>query len=281
MRTIHCRDITDTVALLAEESNFYLPHDVEKAIGECLVEEESPLGKEVLGILLENARIAREEKIPICQDCGFTVIFIEVGQDLRIEGGGLAEAIEEGVRRGYTSAYLRKSIVKDPLFERRNTKDNTPPVIHMEIVPGDKLRVIVAPKGGGSENMSALAMLKPSQGLNGVKDFVLEAVERAGSNPCPPVVVGIGIGGTAEKAMLLAKKAIMRNLGSSHPDPRFAEFERDLLAEINALGIGPEGFGGRSTALGVQIETFPCHIASLPVAVNLQCHAARHREAVI
>lgn len=242
-------------------------------------EEISLTGKEILQQLIKNAEIAHEEKVPMCQDTGYAVIFMEVGQDVRIEGGDLYEAINEGVRKGYTEGYLRKSIVGHPL-ERKNTGDNTPAVIHTKIVPGDNLRIIVAPKGGGSENMSAIKMLRPADGVEGVKKFVIDTVKAAGPNPCPPVVVGVGIGGTFEKAALLAKEALLRELGEKSKYPDIAKLEEELLKEINKLGIGPQGLGGRTTALAVHVEIYAAHIASLPVAVNLNCHAARHKEVV-
>jgi fumarate hydratase subunit alpha len=281
MREIEAQAISDAVAKLCQDSCLFLPEDVERCIKKAEEHEESEAGKEALSLILENARVSREESIPLCQDCGVTVIFIEVGQDAHIVNGSLHDALAEGVSRGYKEGFLRKSMVSDPLFERKNTLDNTPPVTYIDIAPGDRIKITVAPKGGGSENMSALAMLTPSAGVKGVKDFVLHTVEKAGSNPCPPILVGVGIGGTADKAMILAKKAILRKLPSHNDAAAFSELEETLLAEINGLGIGPQGFGGRVTALAVNIETFPCHIASLPVAVNIQCHSARHKEVII
>lgn len=243
-------------------------------------EEISLTGKGILQDLIVNAEIACEEQAPMCQDTGYAVIFLELGQDVRIEGGDLYEAINEGVRKGYTEGYLRKSIVGHPL-ERKNTGDNTPAVIHTKIVPGDKLRIIVAPKGGGSENMSAIKMLRPADGVEGVKKFVIDTVKAAGPNPCPPIVVGVGIGGTFEKAAMLAKEALLRELGEKSKYPDIAKLEEELLSEINKLGIGPQGLGGKTTALGVHIEIYAAHIASLPVAVNLNCHAARHKEVTL
>jgi len=243
-------------------------------------QETSQNGKEIIRQLIMNAEIAREERVPICQDTGFTVVFVELGQDVRIVGGDFYEAINEGVRKGYKEGYLRKSIVGHPL-ERKNTGDNTPAVIHTKIVPGDNLRLIVAPKGGGSENMSALKMLKPSEGVEGVKKFVVDVVKDAGPNPCPPVVVGVGIGGTFEKAAQLSKEALLRKLGERSKYPDIAGLEQELIDEINRLGIGPQGLGGKTTALAVNIEIYAAHIASLPVAVNINCHAARHKEAVL
>lgn len=243
-------------------------------------QEVSLTGKEILQILLKNAEIARNEQVPICQDTGYTVIFAELGQDVRIEGGDFYEAINEGVRRGYTEGYLRKSIVSHPL-ERKNTGDNTPAVIHTKIVPGENLRIIVAPKGGGSENMSAIKMLKPADGVEGVRKFIIDTVKTAGPNPCPPIVVGVGIGGTFEKAAMLAKEALLREVGEKSKYPDIAKLEEELLEEVNKLGIGPQGLGGKTTALGVNIEIYAAHIASLPVAVNLNCHVARHKEVVL
>lgn len=281
MRNLHVNEIIETVRKMCIEANLYLPDDVKEAIEKARSEDPSPQAKEVLGRLLENSKIAEQSKIPLCQDCGLAVFFLELGQDVHIEGGNLNDAINEGVRQGYEEGYLRKSVVWDPVFKRKNTSDNTPAIIYTTIVEGDKLKITFAPKGGGSENMSALGMLKPAQGSKGVKDFVVKTVDKAGANPCPPVVVGVGIGGTADKAMQLAKKAIMRKLGSSNPDPNLAKLECEILEDVNSLGIGPQGFGGKTTALGVHIEAFPCHIASMPVAVNMQCHSARHKEAVI
>jgi fumarate hydratase subunit alpha len=280
MRVIHTSVVTDAVSRLCQEANFNLGRDLIEALRRALEEEESELGKEIIRQILRNAEIARRERVPICQDCGLAVLFIGIGQDVRVEGGSLEDAINEGVRRGYRQGYLRKSVVRDPIL-RTNTGDNTPAVIHFRIVPGDRIRIVLAPKGGGSENMSALRMLTPADGIEGVRRFVVETVERAGANPCPPLIVGVGIGGTFEMAALLAKWALMREVGAPSPLPHIAELERELLERINSLGIGPQGLGGRITALAVHVETFPCHIASLPVAVNLQCHAARHREVTI
>jgi len=281
MREIKASAITQTVAQLCQEANFVLGEDVIAALKQAQQTEESPLGTEVLSQLLENARIAKQEYLPLCQDCGTAVVFLEIGQETHIIGGDLYTAVEEGVRQGYTQGYLRKSMVSQPFSARINTRDNTPPVIHTEIVPGDQVRIIVMPKGGGAENMSKLAMLKPGDGRQGVIDLVVTTVDEAGGNPCPPLIVGLGIGATAEKAMLLAKKALLREVAKPSPDPEIAELEKEILARINALGIGPLGFGGRTTALAVQAEVMPTHIASLPVAVNLQCHSARHKEAVL
>jgi len=281
MREINIDTITDVVERLCIESNYYLPQDVKKALENTVKEEESPLAKEILLDILKNQEIARCNNVPICQDTGLAVVFLELGQDVRIVGGDLNEAIDEGVRRGYKNGYLRKSSVDDPFMVRKNKGDNTPAIIHTTIVKGDKIKIILAPKGGGSENMSALAMLKPSDGVEGIKKFVLDTVDKAGSNPCPPIIVGIGIGGTIEKTTLIAKKALLRTIGEYNSNSEVAKLEKELLKEINNLGIGPQGFGGRTTALAVNIETFPAHIASMPVAVNIQCHAARHKEAII
>jgi len=280
MREIKASDITESVARLCAEANIELGDDVYSALQKAEQTEESPVGREVLAQLLENADIAHTEKMPICQDTGFAVIFIELGQDVHITGGLLSDAINEGVAKGYTEGYLRKSIVAHPL-DRKNTGNNTPAIIHLEVVPGDKLKITIAPKGGGSENMSAVRMLKPSDGIEGVKRFVVDTVKAAGSNPCPPIIVGVGIGGTMEKAALLAKKSLLREIGKHNPNPPDAQLEEDLLDLVNKTGIGPAGLGGRTTALAVNVETFPAHIASLPVAVNIQCHAARHKEAII
>lgn len=281
MREINVEEITKVVEKLCIESNYYLPEDVKKALEDALDKEESPLAKEILQDILKNQDIARTNNVPICQDTGLAVIFLELGQEVMLVGGDLNEAIDEGVKRGYKYGFLRKSAVDDPFMVRKNTGDNTPAIIHIKIVPGDKVKLIFAPKGGGSENMSALAMLKPSDGVNGIKKFVVETVDKAGSNPCPPIIVGIGIGGTIEKTTLIAKQALLRTVGEHNVNPEVAKIEVELLEEINKLGIGPQGFGGRSTALAVNIETFPAHIASMPVAINIQCHVARHKETII
>jgi fumarate hydratase subunit alpha len=280
LRDIHVSQITDAVAKIAAESNIDLPQDVARALEASREKEESPLGREVLDQILENARIAAQERVPICQDTGVAVIFVELGQDVHITGGHLQTAIDEGVRRGYGDAYLRASMVGDPI-RRKNTGDNTPAVVHVEVVPGDRLKLTIAPKGAGSENMSAVRMLKPAEGVEGLKQFVVEQVMKAGSNPCPPIVLGVGLGGTMEKAAILAKKALVRPLGQPNPDEEAARLEKELLALVNDTGVGPGGFGGRFTAMAVHVEIFPCHIASLPAAVNIQCHAARHKEAVL
>ena len=281
MREINVETITKTVEELCIDANYNLPADVKKALEDAVEREESPLGREILQDILRNADIAKRDEVPICQDTGLAVVFLELGQDVKLVGGDLNEAINEGVRRGYINGYLRKSSVDDPFIVRKNTNDNTPAIIHTTIVSGDKVKIIIAPKGGGSENMSALGMLKPSDGVKGIKRFVVETVEKAGSNPCPPVIVGVGIGGTIEKTTLIAKKALLRTVGEHNQNPEVAKLEKELLEEINKLGIGPQGFGGRTTALAVNIETFPAHIASMPVAINIQCHAARHKEAII
>jgi len=281
MRELNVDVITNTVEKLCIESNYFLPRDVKKALEDAVLKEESPVGRDTLLDILKNAEIAARNQVPICQDTGLTVVFVELGQDLRVVGGDFYEAINEGVRRGYKNGYLRKSAVDDPFLLRKNTGDNTPAIIHTTIVKGDKLKIIIAPKGGGSENMSALRMLTPSEGVKGIKKFVIDTVDKAGSNPCPPVIVGVGIGGTVEMTALIAKKALLRTVGEHNPNSEVAKLENELLEEINNLGIGPQGFGGRITALAVNIETFPAHLASMPVAVNIQCHAARHKEAVL
>jgi fumarate hydratase subunit alpha len=273
-------EIINAVARLCREANCLLGDDVKQALKTAYQNEESPVGKEILTQLMENAEISSAEDVPVCQDTGFAVVFLEIGQEVLVEGGNIYDAINEGVRIGYREGYLRKSIVADPL-ERINTGDNTPAIIHTTVIPGDKIRITVAPKGGGSENMSALKMLKPADGVSGVKKFVLDAVKAAGPNPCPPLIVGVGIGGTMEKAALLAKEALLRPVGRQHPKKEIADLEAELLTAVNNLGIGPQGLGGRITALAVHIETYPTHIASLPVAVNLNCHAARHKSTEI
>lgn len=280
MRQIEASEITAQIAEMCREANMLLGDDAVDALTRALVQEESPAGKKVLELLLENIEIAGSEQIPLCQDTGFAVFFVEWGQEVHLTGGTLEDAINEGVRKGYREGCLRKSIVADPL-NRVNTGDNTPAVIHLSLVPGDRVKIAFAPKGGGSENMSALKMLKPFDGVEGVIDFVVSQVKEAGPNPCPPVVVGVGLGGTFDKVAVMAKKALFRPLGQPHPEPFYADLERKILEKINDLGIGPQGFGGRITALAVHIETFPAHIASLPVAVNLNCHAARHVERII
>lgn len=276
MREIQVQQITDVVERLCIEANQYLPEDIRKAIQSCHAQEDWEDARDVLEKIIENFKIAGEEKVPICQDTGLACVFLEIGQDVHIGGGNLAEAVDEGVRRGYSRGYLRKSVAEDPI-RRGNTGDNTPAMIYTEIVPGSQIKITVAPKGFGSENMSALRMFKPSQGLESIKKFILETVEDAGPNPCPPVVVGVGIGGNFDKAALLAKKALMRPVDVPSPDPFYAQLEKEMLEKINRLGIGPQGFGGRTTAIGVNIETMPTHIAGMPCAVNLNCHVTRHK----
>jgi len=281
MREIDAQEVTKTVSQLFQEACHYLPEDVLTSLKQAREAEESAVGRDVLDRILDNAEISAKEKIPLCQDTGTAVVFLELGQDAHIAGGDLCTAINEGVRQGYTEGYLRKSMVRQPYSSRVNTKDNTPAVIHTDIVPGDRLKIAVMPKGGGAENMARLAMLPPARGRQGVIDFVVNAVDEAGSNPCPPVIVGVGIGGTAEKAVLVAKKALLRKVGEPNPDAEVAELEKEILHRVNNLGIGPMGYGGRNTALAVHAEVFPTHIASLPVAVNLQCYSARHKEATL
>ncbi len=280
MKEIDAQRISEAVKELCIEANCVLGEDVISAIENALKKEESKIGKEILKLLIENVNVARAEKIPICQDTGVAVVFVELGSDVRIVNGDLREAINDGVKRGYTEGYLRKSMVKSPI-DRVNTGDNTPAIIHFDIVKGENLKITVLPKGGGSENMSQLKMLAPSDGVEGVKKFVVETVKKAGSNPCPPIIVGVGIGGNFEYAPLLAKKALLRPVGEHNPDPQIAKLEEELLEEINKTGIGPQGLGGRVTALALNIETYPCHITALPVAVNIECHAHRHREVVL
>ena len=276
-RELDVAAVTEAVRDLCITANYDLPVDVYDALVAAAEIEESPVGREVLAQLVENADIAAADRVPICQDTGFAVIFAEVGQDVHLTGGDFEDAVHEGVRQGYGDGYLRKSVVEEPGHARRNTKDNTPAIIHTSIVPGDQVCLTMMAKGGGAENMSTLSMLKPAQGWAGMVDAVVDTVSRAGSNPCPPVIIGVGIGGTVEKVTLLAKKALLRDVGSTHPDPRIAAMEDELLGRINALGIGPQGLGGRTTALDVFIEEMPCHIASMPMAVNVQCHAQRHK----
>jgi len=280
MRQINTEEITDTVEKICVDANYNLGDDLVSSLQDAMKREKSPLGKEVIAQILENAEIGKNEQVPVCQDTGFAVVFAEIGQEVMIKGQSLQKAINEGVRRGYKNGYLRKSIVKNPL-DRVNTGDNTPAVIHTDIVPGDKLKITFMAKGGGCENMSRTAMLTPAQGRDGVIDFVVETVKTAGANPCPPIIVGVGLGGTFEYATLLSKKAILRPVGSHNKDRNTAHLEEELLEKINKLGIGPQGFGGKVTALAVHVETYPCHIASLPVAVNIECHSHRHKSIVI
>lgn len=280
MREIEAREIARSVAKLCIDANYHLGGDVLRAFREAHACEENAPARTVLSQLLENAEIAAEGNLPLCQDTGMAVVFLEIGQEVHITGGALTGAVNEGVRQGYTEGYLRKSMVRDPI-DRVNTGDNTPAVLHCTVVPGDRLKIVVAPKGIGSENMSRLAMLKPAQGLRGIKDFVVDTVRIAGPNPCPPIVVGIGIGGTTELACKMSKHALLREIGSRNEDPFWDDVERELLAELNALGIGPAGLGGRTTAMAAHIETFAAHIGGLPVAVNIGCHASRHAETTL
>lgn len=278
MREVQVSKITETIRKLCIESNYYLTDDIKKRFIEARDSEQSPVAKNIMDILIENADIAANEDRPMCQDTGVAVVFIEMGQDVHIVGGSLEDAINEGVRQGYTDGFLRKSVVKDPL-DRVNTGDNTPAIIHYDIVPGDTFKITVAPKGFGSENMSQLKMLRPADGIEGIKEFVLKVVKEAGPNPCPPIVVGIGVGGTFDRAALLAKKALLRSTDVRNSNPIYESLEKEMLEAVNNLGIGPQGFGGKTTALAVNIESYATHIAGLPVAVNINCHATRHGEA--
>ena len=280
MRTLNVEEISKNIKEMCIEANHFLSKDMDIAMKNAVSTEKSPLGKKILSQLQDNLKIAGKDMIPICQDTGMAVVFLEIGQDVHFVGGDLTDAINEGVRRGYTNGYLRKSVVKDPV-RRGNTGDNTPAMIYTEIVPGENVKVTVGPKGFGSENMSMIRMFKPSAGLQGIKDFILEVVETAGPNPCPPMVVGVGIGGTFDKCALLAKKALMRPLDSHNPDPFYADLEDEMLEKVNQLGIGPQGFGGKTTAIGLNIETMPTHIAGMPCAVNINCHVTRHKTEVI
>ena len=281
MRQVNVSEITGIVQQLCIENNIYLDEEVINKIEEFSKKEDSQIGKQILEQILINAKLATDENRPMCQDTGIAVIFVELGQDVHISNGKFYDAINDGVKLGYTKGYLRKSVVEDPVFDRKNTKDNTPAIIHTEIVPGDKIKITVASKGAGSENMSEIKMLKPADGIVGVKDFVIDRIKRSGGMPCPPIIVGIGVGGNFEQCAYLSKKALLRPLNTRNPDPKWNAVENELLTKINRLGIGPMGLGGRTTALAVQILTMPCHIASLPVAVNLQCHAHRHKTATI
>ncbi|MBU1367628.1 MAG: fumarate hydratase [Candidatus Omnitrophica bacterium] len=278
-RIIEVGKITEAVRNLCQEANTQLPPDVIAKLKQASLKEESSLGKEVFSQLLENAEISSQSKIPLCQDTGLVVVFVELGQEINLIGGSFYDAINEGIRQGYKQGYLRNSVLSCPL-ERENTNDNTPAIIHTEITSGDKLKITIVPKGGGSENSSGMCMLTPADGIRGIKQFVLQQIESAGANPCPPIIVGIGIGGNFEKVAFLAKKALLREIGEPNKNRSYAELEEELLCEINNLGIGPQGLGGRITALAVHIEAYPCHIASLPVAVNIQCHASRHKEII-
>lgn len=280
MREIQASVITDTIERLCIEANQVFPDDIKKSIQACRASEDGQIACGILDNIIENYQIAENEQVPICQDTGMACVFLEIGQDVHIAGGDLTEAVNEGVRRGYTNGYLRKSVVKDPV-RRGNTGDNTPAMLYTEIVPGENIKITVGPKGFGSENMSAIRMFKPSAGIEGIKDFILETVETAGPNPCPPMVVGVGIGGTFDKAALLAKKALMRPVDSENEDPYYADLEKEMLEKINQLGIGPQGFGGKTTAIGLNIETMPTHIAGMPCAINISCHVTRHKTEVI
>jgi len=281
MREIKAEQVKNKVKELFLRANFHISEDILEALERAREEEASKLGRSVLDMLIQNYRIAFEEEIAICQDTGMAILFVELGQDIHIIEGNFEKAINEGVREAYLEGYLRKSVVDDPVFTRKNTQDNTPAVIYIEIVPGDRIKFLITPKGFGSENMSALAMLKPADGEEGIKSFVVETVRKAGPNPCPPVVVGVGIGGTADKAFVLAKKATLRKIGEFNKDERYAKMEKEILERVNRLGIGPGGLGGSTTALAVNIEYFPTHIAGMPVAVNICCHAARHAEGIL
>jgi fumarate hydratase subunit alpha len=279
MREISIEKIISAVRILCIEANYNLENDVLSAFKYAKEKEESQYAKTVFEELIDNASIAKENQVPLCQDCGLSVFFIDIGQDVHIAGGDLKNAVNEGVRLGYKDGYLRKSSC-DP-FTRKNTGDNTPAIVHFDIVPGDKIKIIIMPKGGGSENMSRIAMLTPAEGINGIKKFVTDSVKNAGANPCPPTIIGIGIGGTFERAAILSKKALFRKIGTRNPDPELAKAEIEILEAVNKLGIGPMGYGGSTTSLDVFILAEPCHIASLPVAVNINCHSARHKEVII
>ena len=279
MRQINSRKITEAVVKLCQDANFDLAHDVTQAYQAAMDSEESPTGKEVMRQIIENAEIAHSERVPSCQDTGVAVFFVEIGQDVQVTGGSLRTAIEDGVRQGYLEGYLRKSMC-DP-FTRKNTTTNLPAVIHFDIIPGENFRIAIAPKGGGSENMSTVCMMKPSDGRDGVIRQIVDWVKKSGSNPCPPIVVGVGIGGNFETCAILAKKSLLRPIGQRHADPEIAHLEIEILSKINDLGIGPMGLGGRNTALDVHIEYMPCHIASLPIGINIQCHACHHKETVL
>jgi fumarate hydratase subunit alpha len=281
MREIDCQRITEAVRRLFIEACYELPDDVLSAIRKALESEVSPVGREILQQIVDNAEVARCGEFPLCQDTGVALVFLELGQDAHVVGGQLNQCIKAGVRQAYIDGYLRKSIVDRPYSQRRNTQDNTPPIIHTRIVPGDRLKITALPKGAGSENMSYLRMMSPAMGRQGVVDFVVKAVEESGANPCPPIIVGVGIGGTADYALLLAKEALLREVGKPSENAEDAALEAEILERVNRLGIGPQGLGGRVTALAVHVESHPCHIASLPVAVNIQCHSARHKQQVL
>ena len=281
MREIKANQIKDKVKELFLEANFYINPDLTQRLGKALEEENSPIGKHFLQMIMENNKIASREEVPICQDTGLAVVFIEVGQEIYLTDGNFTEAINRGVREAYQEGYLKKSVVDDPVFERKNTKTNTPAIIYTDIVPGDKIKFLVMPKGFGSENMSAIAMLKPADGAKGIVDFVVETVKKSGPNPCPPTIIGVGVGGTIDKAMVIAKKAIARKIGEHNKNSKYADLEEEILTKINHLGIGPAGLGGNITSLAVHIDYLPTHIAGMPVAVNVCCHAARHAEGII
>jgi fumarate hydratase subunit alpha len=281
MREIECKKITETISDLFQQGCLYLPEDVLAAIKKARDQEESLVARDVLAKIIENTEVSKKESIPLCQDTGAAVVMLELGQEVHIKGGNLEDCINQGVRQGYEKGYLRKSMVRQPFSARVNTKDNTPAIIHTDIVPGDKLKISIIPKGGGSENCSRLTVMPPAKGRQGIIDFVVNLVEESGSNPCPPIIIGLGIGGTTDKTMAMAKKALLRKVGEPNPDPEVAELEKEILKRVNNLGIGPMGYGGRTTALAVHAEVFPAHIASMPVAVNIQCWCARHKESVL
>jgi fumarate hydratase subunit alpha len=281
MQDIDCKKITETISNLFQDACLHLPEDVLTALKKARETEESSVAKDVLDKIIENTDISNREEIPLCQDTGAAVIMLELGQEVHINGGELYDCINEGVRQGYEKGYLRKSMVRQPFSARVNTKDNTPAIIHTDIVPGDKLKISVLPKGGGSENCSRLTVMPPARGRQGIIDFVVNLVEESGSNPCPPIIIGLGIGGTTDKTMAMAKKALLRKVGEQNPDPEVADLEKEILKRVNNLGIGPMGYGGRTTALAVHAEVFPSHIASMPVAVNIQCWCARHKEIIL
>jgi fumarate hydratase subunit alpha len=281
MRELNVSDITKTVARMSQEANYYLPEDVLAALKKARLQEEAPKAQKVLDMILRNSEIAEEKQIALCQDTGTTVLFLEIGQDLHIIGGDLMDALTEGVRVGYKEGFLRNSMVTQPFSARLNTGDNTPPILHTDIVPGESLKITILPKGGGCENMSRLAILRPGEGKKGIIDFAMRTIEESGGNPCPPLIVGIGVGGTAEHVMHLAKKSLLRKVGAHNPDQEVSDLEEELLERVNASGIGPQAWGGRSTALAVNIEVHPTHITSLPVGVNLQCHSARLKTAIL
>jgi fumarate hydratase subunit alpha len=281
MNKIKSIQIKDKVKELFLKANYHINQDLMKLLQHAQRKETSPIGKYVLNMIIENNKIASSEEVPICQDTGLAVVFVDIGQEVHLVGGDFVEAINQGVKEAYQEGYLRKSVVDDPVFERKNTKTNTPAIIYTDIVPGDKIKLLVMPKGFGSENMSTIAMLKPADGEKGIVDFIVETVKKAGPNPCPPTIIGVGIGGTIDKAMVIAKKAIIRKIGQSNKNPKYAALEREILTKINNLGIGPAGLGGNITSLAVHIDYLPTHIAGMPVAVNVCCHAARHAEGII